>query len=76
MKDEITLTEFFGLQRYRKGIETMNSQLESMGVQRLRVRTNEGFFIKVKASLFALACTNLHELNWQLRYFGKATWLA
>lgn len=63
MKDEITLTEFFGLQRYRQGIETLNSQLESMGVQRLRARTNEGFFIKVKASLFAIACTNLHELN-------------
>lgn len=52
MKPENTLSRFFGLQRFRKRIETMNSQLESMGVQRLRARTNEGFFIKVKSSLF------------------------
>lgn len=63
MEEQNTLSELFGLQRYRKGIETMNSQLESMGVQRLRARTNQGFFIKVHASLFALACTNLHELD-------------
>ncbi len=63
MKEQNTLSEVFGLQRYRLGIETMNSQLESMGVQRLRARTNQGFFIKVHASLFALACTNLHELD-------------
>lgn len=63
MKEQNTLAEFFGLQRYRMGIETMNSQLESMGVQRLRARTNEGFFIKVHASLVALAFTNLHELD-------------
>ena len=63
MKEQNTLTELFGLQRYRKGVETVNAQLESMGIQRLRARTNEGFFIKVHASLFALACTNLHELD-------------
>lgn len=63
MKEQNTLSEFFGLQRYRKRIETVNSQLESMGLQRLRARTNEGFFIKVKAALFALACSNLHELD-------------
>ena len=63
MKEENTLSELFGLQRYRKRIETVNSQLESMGVQRLRARTNKGFFIKVSAALFALACTNLHELD-------------
>lgn len=63
MKEQNTLVEVFGLQRYRKGIETVNSQLESMGVQRLRARTNEGFFIKVRASLLALICTNLHELD-------------
>ena len=63
MKEQNTLSEIFGLQRYRLGIETMNSQLEGMGVQRLRARTNQGFFIKVHASLFALACTNLHELD-------------
>jgi hypothetical protein len=59
MKEQNSLSEFFALQRYRKGIETLNSQLESMGIQRLKTRTNEGFFIKVHASLFALICTNL-----------------
>jgi hypothetical protein len=44
----------FDLRLYRKGIETVNSQLESMGLQRFRVRTNEGFEIKVFASLIAL----------------------
>ena len=43
MKEQNTLSELFGLQRYRLGIETMNSQLESMGLQRLRARTNQGF---------------------------------
>lgn len=44
----------FDLRQYRKGVETVNSQLESMGIQRLRARTNEGFAIKVHASLIAL----------------------
>ena len=44
----------FDLRLYRKGIETVNSQLESMGLQRFRARTNEGFQIKVFASLIAL----------------------
>ena len=60
MKERNTLSELFGLQRYRKVIETVNAQLESMGVERLRARTNEAFFIEIHASLFALACTNLH----------------
>jgi hypothetical protein len=47
------------LKRYRKTIETVNSQGEKMGMQRLHARTNIGFEIKVHASLFALACTNL-----------------
>ena len=33
MKEQNTLSETFGLQRYRLDIETMNSQLESMGTQ-------------------------------------------
>lgn len=61
MKEQNTLSELFALQRYRKGIETLNSQLESMGVQRLKARTNEGFFIKVNASLLALTLANLHK---------------
>jgi Transposase DDE domain len=42
----------------RKRIESLNSQLEAMGVQRLRARTNAGFELKVHASLLALACAN------------------
>ncbi len=38
----------------RTSIETVNSQLESQGLQRLRAHTNEGFDIKVHASLIAL----------------------
>lgn len=44
----------YDLRLYRKGVETVNSQLESMGINRLRARTNDGFFIKVQASLMAL----------------------
>lgn len=44
----------YDLRLYRKGIETVNSQLESMGIERLRARTNEGFDIKIAASLIAL----------------------
>jgi hypothetical protein len=46
------------LRAYRKRIETCNSQLEAMGVQRLRARTNAGFAAKVHASLLALLCIN------------------
>ena len=44
----------YDLRLYRKSIETVNSQLESMGLERLRARTNGGFDIKVQASLIAL----------------------
>ncbi len=50
----------FELRDYRLTIETVNSQLESMGVERLRARTNHGFDLKLHASLIALACTNLN----------------
>jgi len=59
MKEQNSLSESFELRRYRKGIETLNSQLESMGALHLRARTNEGFFIKGHAPLLALICTNL-----------------
>jgi hypothetical protein len=55
-----SLEEWCGLKQYRKIIETVNSQLHSIGVQRLRARTNEGITIKLLASLFALACINLY----------------
>jgi len=48
----------YDLRLYRKSIETVNSQLESMGVERLKARTNAGFEIKLHASLVALFCTN------------------
>ena len=49
----------YDLKRFRKSIETVNSQLEKMGTQHLHARTNTGFEIKVHASLFALACSTI-----------------
>lgn len=48
------------LREYRHTIETVNSQLEKMGVERLHARTNTGFDLKVHASLIALVCTNMN----------------
>jgi hypothetical protein len=58
MTTQNTLAETFALQRYRHQIETLNSQLEHMGLQRLKARTNSGFFIKLHASLLALVFSN------------------
>jgi hypothetical protein len=44
------------IRQHRHLIETVNSQLGAMGIQRLRARTNEGFLIKVHAALLALIC--------------------
>jgi hypothetical protein len=52
--DEIELRE------YRHTIETVNSQCEKMGLERLHARTNPGFELKVLASIIALACTNMN----------------
>lgn len=52
------LDEREGLRRYRRGIESVNSQLAAWGIQRLHARTHEGFMLKVLASLFALLCVN------------------
>ena len=41
-------------------IETVNSQLEKMGIERLYARTNAGFDLKVHATLIALICTNMN----------------
>lgn len=43
----------------RQIIETVHSQLESMGVQRLRARTRSGFCLKVICSLLALLIVHL-----------------
>lgn len=58
--DELAWADEFDLRAYRHGIETVNSQLEKMGVERLYARTNPGFMLKVHASVFALACSNLN----------------
>ncbi len=49
----------FDLKRYRKSIEVVNSQLEEMGTQHVHTRINAGFEVKVHASLFALAYSNI-----------------
>lgn len=49
----------YDMRLYRKRIETVYSQLEKMGVQRLHARTNIGFESKTWASLLALALTNI-----------------
>jgi hypothetical protein len=46
------------IREHRSTIETVNSQLEKMGLQRLHARTNSGIALKVLASLIALALTN------------------
>jgi hypothetical protein len=42
------------IRQHRSTIETVNSQLEKMGIQRLHARTQLGFGLKVIASLIAL----------------------
>ena len=46
------------LRAHRKRIESVYSQGEAMGVQRLRARTNPGLEIKVHATLLALTIAN------------------
>jgi hypothetical protein len=50
----------YDLDHFRRRIETINSQLESMGIERLHARTSAGFEIKVHASLLALSFINLN----------------
>ncbi len=47
------------IREHRSRIETVNSQLEKMGLQRLHARTNSGFALKVLASLVALTFSNV-----------------
>ena len=49
------------VREYRHTIETVNSQAEAMGIERLHARTNAGFELKVHASLVALQCWNAAE---------------
>ena len=43
---------------FRPAIETLFSQLEKMGVQRLHARTNDGIAVKILASLLAVTFSN------------------
>lgn len=47
------------LREYRHTIETVNSQCEKIGLERLYARTNTGLELKVLTSIIALACMNL-----------------
>jgi hypothetical protein len=60
MKPHAWFLDDIELRDYRHTIETVNSQLEKMGVERLYARTNVGFDLKVHASLIALICTNMN----------------
>ncbi len=51
------------LEEYRHSIETLNSQAEKMGLERLYARSNAGLEIKVAASVVALVFSNIHKLN-------------
>lgn len=46
------------LREWRKRVEALFSQLEAMGVQRLRARANPGLQLKLHASLLAATITN------------------
>jgi hypothetical protein len=46
------------LREYRQRIETLDSQLEAMGLERLRARTNPGLELKVHAAVLAATLTN------------------
>ena len=48
------------LKMYRHSLETLDSQCEKMGLERLHARTNPGLQLKVHASLVALACNQLN----------------
>jgi hypothetical protein len=50
----------YELEEFRRRIETINSQLQSMGLERLHARTHAGFEIMVHASLLALSVINLN----------------
>jgi len=45
---------------YRHTIETVNRQLEKMGIERLPRGANAGFELKAHATLIALICTNMN----------------
>lgn len=60
MQPHVWFVDEIELRDYRHTIETVNSQCEKMGLERLHARTNPGFELKVLASIIALACTNMN----------------
>lgn len=57
MKRQHGWAQEYDLRTFRRTIEVLNSQTASMGLQQLHARTNEGFFLKLLASIFALFVT-------------------
>ena len=53
-----SLEERLALRTHRKAVETVNSQMEKMGVQRLYTRTLPGFELKIRATLLATIFSN------------------
>ncbi len=60
MQPHVWVLDALELREFRHTIETVNSQLEKMGLERLHARTNLGLDLKVHASLIALVCTNMN----------------
>ncbi|MBO9333835.1 MAG: hypothetical protein J7455_03255 [Roseiflexus sp.] len=61
MRPHVWCMDAIEVRAYRHTIETVNSQLEKMGIKRFYARTNAGFALKVHATLIALICTNMNE---------------
>ncbi|MBO9325599.1 MAG: hypothetical protein J7463_09420 [Roseiflexus sp.] len=61
MRPHVWCMDAIEVRAYRHTIETVNSQLEKMGIERFYARTNAGFALKVHATLIALICTNMNE---------------
>ena len=59
MQPHVWFLDDIELRDYRHTIETVNSQCEKMGLERLYARTNPGFELKVLATIIALSCTNM-----------------
>jgi hypothetical protein len=51
------------LEQHRHTVETLNSQAEKMGLERLYAWTNAGLDIKVAASVVALVFSNTHKIT-------------
>ena len=60
MRPHAWCMDAIALRAYRHPIETVNSHLETMGIERLYARPNAGFELKVHATLIALICTNMN----------------